>query len=152
MFTENGLTLDLDDVGKVIGEADVFGIGFRLFGRRLFVDTRADHVDGPFIATVEPLSNIQERMFWLGQNRPRFGVPQRFAFFFWPGSLRFLQESGVWDLIRCRVLDSGSPSVAADADRALADLRRLERQATLDAITGEHHRSLWESPSSRHNR
>jgi hypothetical protein len=149
MYTENGLMLDLNEVRKVVDAADVFGIGFRLFGERLFVDTRSNSVDGPFIAAVPPLSSVQERMFWLGQNRPRFGMPQRFAFFFWPGSLRYFVESGVWEAIRRRVLESGHPAAAADADRALAELRRLERQAILDAITGENYRTLWQSESSR---
>jgi hypothetical protein len=144
MYTENGLIADLGEVRKVIRQADVFGIGFRLFGERLFVDTRSNPQDGPFIAAVAPLGGIQERMFWLGQQRPRFGMPQRFAFFFWPHSLRFFEETGIWEAVRQRVLESGHPTAAPQAERAIADLRRLEHEAMIAAITGEQHRTIWE--------
>lgn len=152
MYTENGLIADLDEVRKVIAAADVFGVGFRLFGERLFVDTRSNHVDGPFIAVVEPLGSVQERISWLGRQRPRLGMPQRFAFFFWPHSVRFFEETGAWDAVRGRVLLSGDPAIARDAERVIADLRRLEREAFRAAITGDQHRTLWESETSRHNR
>jgi hypothetical protein len=141
MYTENGLIADLDEVRKVIAQADVFGVDFRLFGERLFVDTRTNAQDGPFIGAVEPVSGIQERMHWLGKHRPRFGMPERFAFFFWPNSLRFFEETGIWEAVQRRVLESGHPS--AQADRAIKDLRRLERAAMLDAVTGENHRTIW---------
>lgn len=144
MYTENGLVADIDEVRKVIAAADVLGIGFRAFGERLFVDTRWNDADGPFIGVVAPLGSVHERMFWLGQKRPRFGMPKRFHFFFWPNSVRYFEESGAWDAIRRRVLESGHPSAAADADRAIADLHRLEREAFVAAVTGEHHRTLWQ--------
>lgn len=144
MYTENGLIVDLEEVRKVIEQADVFGVGFRLFGERLFVDTRTNAQDGPFIGAVEPLGGIQERMHWLGQQRPRFGMPERFAFFFWPNSLRFFEESGIWEAVTRRVLESGHPTAAAQADRAIATLRQLEQTAMHNAITGEHHRTMWE--------
>jgi hypothetical protein len=152
MYSDNGLIVDVPQVLKVVTEADVFGVGFRLFGERLFVDTRTNAIDGPFIAMVEPLSNVQERVLWLSRRRPRFGTPQRFAFFFWPNSVRFFEESGVWDAIRARVVAGGDPAAIRDADRALADLRRRERDAVRAAITGEGHRSLWERQSYRPSR
>jgi hypothetical protein len=146
MYTENGLIVDLEEVRKVIEQADVFGVGFRLFGERLFVDTRTNQQDGPFIGAVAPLSGIQERMHWLGQQRPSFGMPERFAFFFWPSSISLLQETGIWEAVTLRVLDSGDPTTPPAVERALADLRRLERAAIRDAVTGEQHRTIWEDP------
>ena len=149
MYTENGLIADVDEVRKVVATADVFGLGFRSFPERLFVDTRSNSGQGPFIGVVEPVSSVQERILWLGQHRPSFGMPQRFAFFFWPNSLRFFEETGVWDAIRRRVLESGHPVAGHEADRAIAELRRLERDALVHAITGEHHRTIWERQVSR---
>jgi hypothetical protein len=150
MYTENGLIVDVEEVRKVVAEADVFGVGFRLFGERLFVDTRSNRADGPFIATVEPLGSMQERMFWLGQHRPGFGMPKKFVFFFWPNSIRFFEETGIWAAIRTRVLEAGDEATAQAADRALADLYRLEHAAIVAAIKGEHHRTLWQSETSRY--
>jgi hypothetical protein len=152
MYTENGLIADLDEVRTVIAEADVFGIGFRVFAERLLVDSRTNPQDGPFIGVVAPLSGVQERMFWLGQQRPRFGMPRRFAFFFWPNSLRFVEETGIWQAVRDRVLASGHPGAEADTARAIADLRRLEYAAIVDAVSGENHRTLWQSEAHHPNR
>lgn len=144
MFTENGLVADLDEVHKVIRQADVLGIGFFGLRERLLIDPRTNKQDGPYVGVVEPLTSVQERMFWLGQHRPRFRMPQRFAFFFWPNSVRFLEESGVWSRLRALVEQERYPSAPHDADRALATLHRLERQALYDALTGEGYRTLWE--------
>ncbi|MFM9913346.1 MAG: hypothetical protein ACKVN9_07430 [Methylophilaceae bacterium] len=151
MYSENGQLADLDEVRKVIAAADVFGVGFRLFGHRLFVDSRATEHDGPFIGAVEPLSSIQERMFWLGQNRPRFPMPERFAFFFWPNSLQLFEDAGIWQAIRARIVTTGGLSAERDADRALGDLRRLERDAARAAVTGDQHRTIWQRSASERN-
>ncbi len=144
MYTENGLIADVDEVRKVIEQADVLGIGFRGLSERLVIDPRTNQQDGPFIGVVEPLGSLQERMYWLGQHRPRFRPPQRFAFFFWPNSVRYLEETGVWSQVRRLVLNDRFPSSAASADQAIAELRLLERQALHDALTGEGYRALWE--------
>jgi hypothetical protein len=148
MFTENGLIADLDEVRQVIADADVFGIGFRSFPERLFVDTRTRGDTGPFIAVVPPLGGIHVRMDWLGQQRPGFRPPRRFAFFFWPNSVRFFEDTGIWEAVHDRVLSTGFEQAGPDAARALADLRRLEHDAMRAAVVGENHRSLWERESS----
>ena len=145
MYTENGPAIDLPEVLDVIRTSDVFGVGFRMSPERLLVDTRSSDVDGPFIGVVEPVNSIEERMFWLGQHRPRFGMPQRFAFLFWPHSTRHFVDTGVWDAIREELAESGHASAVAQTERALADLRQLEREATIDAITGDQHRTLWQA-------
>jgi hypothetical protein len=152
MYTENGLIADLDEVRKVIEQADVFGVGFRLFGERLFADSRTNSEDGPFLKVVPPTNGVQERMHWLGRQRPRFGMPQRFAFFFWPNSLRFFEETGIWDAIQARILESGHPSATPQAERAIADLRRLEHAAVQSAISGDNYRTLWQNEAGRPHR
>ena len=49
MHTENGILVDLDQVRRVVDNADVFTVAFRLFGERLLIDTRFDlsDPDGP---------------------------------------------------------------------------------------------------------
>jgi hypothetical protein len=151
MYSENGLIADIEKVREVIAESDVFGIGFRFCAERLFVDTRSNATEEPFVAMVAPLRNMHERMFWLGQQRPSLGAPERFVFFFWPNSVQHFQESGVWEAILGRVAGGGRPSVGAGAQRAMAELIKLEHQALVAAITGEDHRTLWQHESSPHN-
>lgn len=151
MYSENGLIADIEKVREVIAEADVFGVGFRFCAERLFVDTRSNAAEEPFIAMVPPLRNMHERMFWLGQQRPSLGAPERFVFFFWPNSVRHFEESGVWEAIRGRIDGSERASIEAKAQRALADLRNLEHGALVAAITGEDHRTLWQHENLPHS-
>jgi hypothetical protein len=149
MYTENGLTIDLDQVRAVIRGADVFAVAFRLFPERLLVDTRHDASDPegpcgmPMVAIVDPVTTLQERFFWLGQRRPGLGMPQDFRFFYWPHSVAFLEESGVWAHARDRIVGSGFEGAGATCDAALGDLLRRERAANVAAIRGDGHQTLW---------
>ncbi len=147
MHTENGLLVDMEQVRNVVAKADVFAVAFRLFPERLLIDTRSDPDDSdgacglPMVAIVDPVPTVQERFFWLGQHRPSLGMPQNFMFFFWPHSIHYLMESGVWDLVRGRV--DGFDGSDATLDAAIAELSKRERAAHVDAISGEQHHTLW---------
>ncbi len=138
MFTENGLVIDLAETRKVMEACDVFTIGFRIFPQRLLVDTRSREGEGPLVAVVEPVATVEERFFWLGQQRPRFGPPQRFTFFVWPHSIAFLKQCGIVEAIRRRC-----QSEVCQVQKAMSQLKELERQALQDAIRGRNYHTLW---------
>ena len=144
MYAENGLLVDVDEVEKVVTHCDVFSIGFRLFPDRLLVDTRWDGPEGPLVKVVPPVSSVQERFFELGRLRPRFPAPQRFMFFFWPHSLRFLQESGLMERIRQRCAESGFDGVDRMCQEAFQELQAKELLANLAAIRGQNCHTLWD--------
>jgi len=148
MHSDAGPFVDLDQVRTVIAQADVFAVGFRASAERLLVDTRTSAGEGALIAVVPPAASAQERMRWLRRTRPHFGMPDHFVFFFWPQSIAYLQESGIWDAIAARVVTPNHPDAADAARNALARLYRLERDATRLAITGEGHHTLWQRTSS----
>lgn len=143
MFTENGVLIDLEEVGKVVDTSDVFTIGFRMFPQRVIIDARETGEVGPMVQVVEPVDSVEERFHWLGRERPAFGVPERFAFFVWPHSLEFFGSSGLPQRLRDRLRASERPEVARMADEALEELRRLERQAVQQALAGEGYHTLW---------
>jgi hypothetical protein len=151
MYTENGLLVDLAEIEHIVSEADVFAMAFRLFPERVLVDTRFDSSDPdgpcglPMMAIVDPVQTVQERFFWLGQQRPSLGMPRNFMFFFWPHSIRYLEESGVWDRVRSRVLQAGFDGAAETCDAALRDLYQREYRATCEAIRGATYQTLWAS-------
>jgi len=64
-------------------------------------------------------------------------------FFFWPHSVRYLEESGLWPKIVDRVVGSGFAGARETCDDALRDLVERERSATIDAITGARYQTLW---------
>jgi len=143
MYTENGLLVDVAEIEHIVTNADVFAAGFRLFPERLLIDTRHDDREIPMVAIVDPVESVQERFFWLGQHRPSLGMPRNFMFFFWPHSIRFLEESGLWVRIRERVVASGFAGAADTCDAAFADLAQRERSATVEAIVGGRYQTLW---------
>lgn len=144
LFTENGMLVDLEELRKVVDNADVFTIGFRMFPQRLIVDARTTETAGPMIRVVEPVASVEERFFWLGTERPAFGAPERFTFFVWPHSVRYFEESGLGDMIRNRTYASGFEEVGGEMAQAMWSLIQLEQQATFDAIHGRNHHTLWE--------
>ena len=131
--------IDMGEVRNVIDQCDVFTIGFRTYGERLIVDTRTSAEEGPMVEVVEPVGTVEERFFWLGKRRPNLGVPERFTFFVWPHTVRFLTESGLADKLRERLAPDGSAAV----DAALAQLEAIERKAVFDAITGRGYHTIW---------
>lgn len=143
MFTENGVLIDLEEVGKVVDTSDVFTIGFGMFPQRVIIDTRETDDVGPLMQVVEPVATVEERFHWLGRERPAFGVPERFAFFVWPHSLQFFESSGLPQRVRDRLRASERPQVARMADETLEELRRLEGEAVQEALSGEGYHTLW---------
>ncbi|OGO49248.1 MAG: hypothetical protein A2W34_02025 [Chloroflexi bacterium RBG_16_64_32] len=143
MFTENGVLIDLEEVGKVVEASDVFTIGFRVFPQRVIIDTRETEEVGPLVQVVEPVDSVEERFHWLGRERPAFAVPQQFSFFVWPHSLEFLEACDVGQRIRDRLRAPERPEVAQMIDEALAELRRLERRSVQQALSGVGYHLLW---------
>ena len=144
LFTENGMMVDLEEIRRVVDNADVFTIGFRMFPERLIVDARTSDTIGPMVRVVEPVASVEERFFWLGTERPSFGAPENFTFFMWPHSVRYFEESGLGQMIRNRVYGLGFEQVGAEMAEAVVRLNALEQQATFDAIHGRNHHTLWE--------
>ena len=147
MYGENGQIVDIDQVREAVARADVLIVGFRAFAERLLIDSRANEAVGPMARVVEPLRGVEERMHWLGRNRPQFELPERFTFFVWPHSIRFLQESGVADQMFASV-GAGAEQLA----EALDQLHRLEHTAQRAAIAGDQWRSLWDAQGTRRGR
>ena len=144
LFTENGMLVDLEELRKVVDNADVFTIGFRMFPERLIVDARTRENAGPMVRVVEPVTSVEERFFWLGTERPSFGAPERFTFFVWPHSVRYFEESGLGEMIRNRIYSLGFEEAGGEMAQSMQALVQLEQQATFDAIHGRNHHTLWE--------
>ncbi len=145
MYTENGLLIDLAEVEKVVDLCDVFTVVFGVFPERLLVDTRCESEEGPLVALVEPVASVEERFHWLGQKRPSFGPPERFMFFVWPHSIDFFEQSGVAARITGRCEATGRSEAVVMVEKAMAELRRKERETIAEAIGGESFRTLWPS-------
>jgi hypothetical protein len=143
MQGENGLLIDLRQVGDTIPRADVFAVGFPGFEERLLVDTRSNHEARPLVRVVAPLGSVQERYTWLARERPSFGPPENFVFFVWPHSIGYFVESGLWQLVLDLVDACDDSDVERQCNDAFDHLSTLERNALMSALRGSNHVSLW---------
>jgi molybdopterin/thiamine biosynthesis adenylyltransferase len=146
MHGEDGRVADGAEVREAIAGADVLIVGFPGFLERLLVDSRSSGEAGPMVRVVEPLGGVEERMFWLGRNRPQFGMPQRFTFFVWPHSVAFMEDTGVVEAVRDSVAVADGPEQLATA---IEELKVLERTADRAAVDGRPWRTLWHATAPK---
>jgi hypothetical protein len=148
MYGENGQLVDMSAVAEAIDRSDVLTVGFRSFPERLIVDSRRNEAVGPMVRVVEPVGGVEERMFWLGRNRPQFALPEQFTFFVWPHSVELFEDIGVTATLLSHVGEDGTTQLAV----AMDDLRRLERAAHRSAVDGDEWRTLWGAQGTRRER
>jgi len=137
--------VDLEEVNKVIGAADVLVIRFHLVQKRLLVDFRTKPGIGPFAAVVPRAESVEDRFRSIKRLRPDFGFPEKVMSFSWPRTIGVMVSAGVWQQIADRMLGLSEPETAALVERVLADLNAEERREVAGAITGaDHYQTLWE--------
>ena len=147
MYGENGQLVDVEAVGEAIDRSDVLTIGFRSFSERLIVDSRRNEAVGPMVRVVEPVGGVEERMFWLGRNRPQFGLPEQFTFFVWPHSIDLFESLGLDATLLAHIGADGTAQLAV----AMDEVRRLERSSRRSSIDGDQWRTLWDAQGTRHS-
>jgi hypothetical protein len=143
MYGDNGILVDVEEIGKMIDGADVFALGFAHISERLLVDSRSNDEEVALVQIVEPAGSAPERLSWLYRRRPSLGAPQSFAFIGWPHSPGFLVQSGVWGRICARVGAALETDVRAQCDLALRQLQNLDTSATQAILQGERTLDLW---------
>jgi hypothetical protein len=138
--------IDLEEVRRVIDAAEVLVVRFSITNRRLLVDLRTSGDEGPMIKVVPQASSAEERFRSLKVLRPRFRTPDRILTFHWPRHARAMAESGIWDHLARRLVESGWSNMAAQCDAAFAEIVEEERLVELAAIRGgEGFQTLWEA-------
>ena len=134
--------IDLDEVRRVIDDAEVLVIRFSVTDRRLLVDTRSNEHAGPMVKVVPPARSAEERFRAIKMLRPRFRVPQRVVTFQWPRHARAMEEAGVIDHLTRRIVATGGS--AEECAQSFRELVREEQQVEINAIRGgEGFQTLW---------
>lgn len=137
--------VDLDEVGKVIGAADVLVIRFHLVQKRLLVDFRTKPGVGPFAAVVPRAESVEDRFRSIKRLRPEFGFPEKVMSFSWPRTVGVMVSAGVWQQIADRMTLLGDSDTERLVGRTLEELSGEERREVAGAITGaDHYQTLWE--------
>jgi hypothetical protein len=137
--------VDLDDVFKVIGTAEVLVVRFQLIQPRLLVDFRTREGVPPFIAIVPRAESVEDRFRSIRRLRPQLPFPEKVMSFHWPRSTPVLLTSGVWQRLVDRMGALGGDEAVDACAQALEQLLREERTEVLQAIRGSSaYQTLWE--------
>ena len=141
--------LDLDEIRRVIDDAEVFIVRFQRFERRLLVDTRVAEGDPPMIRIVPRVSSAAERYRHLQKLRPEMKLPEQIMVFSWPRQAQTLRDAGIWEQIEARLVELGGAGLQRECDEAFHELVSAERAEIAAAILGgEGFETLWERERS----
>ena len=142
---DNDYGIDLAEIRRVIGTADVLIVRFAIVEKRLLIDSRINDLDGPLIKVVSRVQSMEERLEGLQQLRPRFPSPDKIMSFWWPRHIESLQTSGIWNAVSERMASLGDARAVEQAHLVYRELLGEERREVHRAIRGEGYQSLWES-------
>ena len=140
---EGNFLFEIDEVLRNVQEAEVMSIFFPAFRRALIIDTRSNTDDGPMVRLMPMASSPQDRVRSIRKLRPGFPRLQNLTLIPWQRYVDSLVNLGVWEKIVKRIEESGDPKATQACDAALTELRRLERQELVAAISGDNYQTLW---------
>jgi hypothetical protein len=137
--------VDVEEIAKVIDNADVLVVRFAILDERLLIDARTSADDGPMIAVVPKAGSVEERFKSLKKLRPRFPLPDKITSFMWPRHFNTFDDSGLCSRIESRLTGLGGDAMAQTCREAFDQLRRKERAETVSAIRGgEGYETIWQ--------
>jgi hypothetical protein len=137
--------LDLDEVARVIDNAEVLVVRFAILDKRLLIDTRTSETEGPLITVVAKANSVEERFKHLKKMRPRLPLPDKIMSFMWPRQMETFRASGLWDKIESRMVSLGGEQMLGVCRTVFDELERQEKAEVMAAIRGaETYQSLWE--------
>ena len=140
---EGNFLFEIDEVLRNVQEAEVMSIFFPSFRRALIIDTRSNTDDGPMVRLMPMASSPQDRVRSIRKLRPGFPRLQNLTLIPWQRYVDSLVNLGVWEKIVKRIEESGDPKATQACDAALNELRRLERQELVAAISGDNYQTIW---------
>ena len=137
--------VELEEVFEIIGASEVLIVRFHLVRKRLLVDYRSRPGEPPVMRVVAPAESIEERFRSIKEMRPNFALPEKVMSFYWPRTLKVLEESGTWGRIASRFASIGGSEASAQAEVAWRELLGLERIEVSEAIRGgSQYQTMWE--------
>ena len=140
---EGNFLFEMDDVFRNVQEAEVMSIFFPALRQALVVDTRFNATDGPMVRLLPMAGSPQERWRSIRRLRPGFPRLQSLTLIPWQRYVESLVQTGVWAKIQDRIKESGDTGAIEACDKALSDLRRLERKELHAVIVGEGYQTIW---------
>lgn len=134
--------VDVDEVRRRVGQADVIGLYFPYFGKTLLLDTRRSAFDEPLVRVVPMVASAQERLDAIARIRPRLGRPESLLLIPWPRFVASTKASGIWQILVER-LCMADARAEVGMERCYRELLHEERAELRRAVLGQGYRSLW---------
>jgi len=142
--------IDIEEIRRVVDEAEVFIVRFPRIERRLLIDARSATDDPPMIRIVPRVSSAAERYRHLQELRPDMQLPEQITVFTWPRQALAMRDLGIWQRIEERLVELGGPDLALACDDVLKSLVSAERREVAAAIRGgDGFETVWERASTR---
>ena len=135
--------IDLDEVLKNIGSAEVISIYFPLLRKTILIDTRFTEEDPPMIRIVPMAYTPEERNRALRRLRPHFPRPKAITVVPWPKYVESLVHFGVWRKVLERLVYSGHKEAVQTCNQVLEEMYELEMEELSAVITGENYHTMW---------
>ncbi len=140
---DGGFTRNIDEVIRNINNAEIISIMFPVLGKSLVLDVRYTADEGPMAVVVPMVGSPEERSRSIQRMRPGFPRPKELALVPWTLYVDSLVRLGIWDSIMKRFIESGHGEAIKACERALDELRRLEREEITSAIRGDNYQTIW---------
>ena len=134
---------DIDGMIRSIDSADVISIFFPSFRKALVVDPRRNERHNAMVQIAQMASSPQERLRLIRRQRPGLPRVRNLAVIPWTRYVDSLVRLGLSDRIIQRLEDSGDDEALEEFGRALDELRDLEQDELVNAITGKNYHTIW---------
>ena len=134
---------DVEGMLKSIDNADVISIFFPSFRKAFVVDPRTNERHGAMVQITPMAASPQERLRLIRRQRPGLPRVRNLAIIPWTRYVESLVSLGLWDKLIGRLEDAGDDEAIERCERALIELRELERAEHINAITGKNYRTIW---------
>lgn len=143
MSMDMDFPIDLDEVLSIIDTSEVVVVRFSTVGKRLLLDFRTSPSDRPMVRLVRRVRNAEERFRDLKRMRPGLVLPDQIISFHWPKEVAGLERLGILERIIRKCDATGHAGMDGECHDVVEELKSLERQELVNAVTGEGYRTLW---------
>ena len=135
--------IDVEEVIKKIGQAEVISMYFPMLRKTILIDTRFSGEDPPFVKIMPMATSLDERSRLLKKMRPHFPPPKAITVILWPKYVESLVGSGVWSKILERFAYSGHRKTVEACSVVLNKMYDLELEEFSAVINGDNYHTLW---------
>ena len=134
---------DIEGMLNSIDDADAISVFFPSFRKALVVDPRSNSRDGAMVRIMPMAASPQERLRMIRRQRPGFPRIRNLAALPWTRYVDSLIRLGVWDRLISRLERAEEYDAVDECEKALDELRGLERAEHMNAVSGKNYRTLW---------